>query len=274
MTGNARIVSLVPSLTELICDLGLLDQLVGRTGFCVHPKQLLRAVPKVGGTKTVDLERVRTLMPSHVIVNVDENEKATVDLLRAFVPHIVVTHPIAVADNHALYQQFGELFNARSQATQLSERLHAQIAALNALSFVPRNIVYVIWKAPWMTISTDTYIAKMLASAGLLAMTVPGRSERYPSFEWSQLALAQCDAVLLSSEPYKFTGKHIDSLRAELVTHIKGAARTPLVQLIDGEMTSWYGSRAIAGLQYLRQFRQQLDQQCLTASAPALNASQ
>lgn len=275
MSGNARIVSLVPSLTELICDLGLIDQLVGRTGFCVHPKQLLRAVPKVGGTKTVDIERVRALKPSHVIVNIDENEKPTVELLREFVAHVVVTHPIAIADNLALYQQFGELFNASVKAAQLSERLAAELAALSTSSFAARNVVYIIWKAPWMTISSDTYIAKMLASVGLTTMTLAGRSERYPSFEWSQFALAQCDAVLLSSEPYRFTAKHLDLLACELLVQAvqpSSAVPVPLLRLIDGEMTSWYGSRAIAGLQYLRQFRQQLDQHWPQPRALALNS--
>src|SRR3954468_11368968 len=93
--SSARIVCLVPSITELICDLGLADKLVGRTGFCIHPKEAVRQIAKVGGTKTVDLDKVRSLKPTHVIVNIDENEKPTADALASFVPHLVVTHPLA-----------------------------------------------------------------------------------------------------------------------------------------------------------------------------------
>ncbi len=92
---EARIVSLVPSLTELVCELGLAARLVGRTGFCIHPAATVRAIPKVGGTKDVNIEKIRKLAPTHVLVNIDENEKPTVDLLAQFVPHIVVTHPLA-----------------------------------------------------------------------------------------------------------------------------------------------------------------------------------
>ncbi|UCE32855.1 MAG: cobalamin-binding protein, partial [Burkholderiales bacterium] len=91
---DARIVSLVPSITELLCDLGLADRLVGRTGFCIHPRERLRDVPKVGGTKDVRIERVRALAPTHLIVNIDENDKAIVDEIAAFVPHVLVTHPL------------------------------------------------------------------------------------------------------------------------------------------------------------------------------------
>ena len=104
-----RIVSLVPSLTELVCELGRADWLVGRTGFCIHPRAALARVPKVGGTKTVNVERIRKLAPTHLIVNIDENEKPTVDRLAEFVPNVIVTHPITVDDNFELYQRFGHL---------------------------------------------------------------------------------------------------------------------------------------------------------------------
>src|SRR3954462_4789951 len=102
--GEGRIVSLVPSITELLVDLGLGESLVGRTGFCIHPREIVRRIPKVGGTKDVNLERVRALSPTHAVVNIDENEKPTVDELAKFVPNIVVTHPLAPADNPALYR--------------------------------------------------------------------------------------------------------------------------------------------------------------------------
>ena len=107
---DARIVSLVPSITELVCDLGLAGQLVGRTGFCVHPREQLRAIPKLGGTKDVDIAALRTLAPSHVILNIDENEKPLAAALGQFVPHLVVTHPLGPLDNPPLYRLIGGIF--------------------------------------------------------------------------------------------------------------------------------------------------------------------
>ncbi|MDH5579077.1 MAG: helical backbone metal receptor, partial [Betaproteobacteria bacterium] len=104
MTPSSRIVSLVPSLTELVCALGLGEALVGRTGFCVHPQDVVRRIPKVGGTKDVDLAKVRALEPTHVVLNVDENRKETADELATFVPNLVVTHPLGPLDNLGLYR--------------------------------------------------------------------------------------------------------------------------------------------------------------------------
>src|SRR3954467_12033124 len=113
---GARIVSLVPSITELLCELGLAPQLVGRTGFCIHPAAVVAAIPKVGGTKDVNIEKIRRLAPTHLVVNIDENDKPTVEKLAQFVPHIVVTHPLAPRDNLALARLMGGIFGAREPA--------------------------------------------------------------------------------------------------------------------------------------------------------------
>ena len=130
--SSARIVCLVPSITELLCDLGLADNLVGRTGFCVHPKEAVRHIAKVGGTKTVDLAKVRSLVPSHVIVNIDENEKPAADALATFVPHVVVTHPLAPLDNLALYRLIGGLFGRAGEAESLCSAFHTAYDTLTA----------------------------------------------------------------------------------------------------------------------------------------------
>src|SRR5215469_6170862 len=106
---DARIVSLVPSITELLFALGLEQQIVGRTGFCIHPRERVREVPKVGGTKSVKIDAVRALKPTHVIVNIDENDKPTIDALSSFVPHVVVTHPLTPRDNLSLYALLGAI---------------------------------------------------------------------------------------------------------------------------------------------------------------------
>src|SRR5690606_55549 len=131
-------------------------------------------VPKVGGTKDVDIERVRALAPTHLIVNIDENEKPTVDALAPHVPEIVVTHPIGVEDNIALIGRFGALFERRAQAAELADRFASALAALRARRFAPLPVVYLIWKDPWMTVGPDTFIARMLAEAGMRALSPAG----------------------------------------------------------------------------------------------------
>ncbi|RJF97138.1 helical backbone metal receptor [Noviherbaspirillum saxi] len=243
--ASPRIVSLVPSITELVCDLGLASALVGRTGFCIHPAGTVNAIPKVGGTKDVNIEKIRRLAPTHLIVNIDENEKPTVETLAQFIPHVVVTHPLAPGDNLALYRLLGGIFNAQAQAERLCAAFETEYAALRALpKSPPQTWLYCIWKDPWMTISGDTYIARMMAEIGWQAWTPGGDPARYPRFEWSDAVAHAIDGVLLSSEPYRFTEAHVDALERQIGKP---------VQLVDGEMMSWYGSRAIAGLRYLRQ---------------------
>ena len=130
--ADARIVSLVPSITELVCDLGLAAKLVGRTGFCVHPQQIVRGIPKVGGTKTVDIDKVRALRPTHVILNIDENEKPLAETLAGFVPHLIVTHPLAPLDNLALYRLIGGIFGREREAADLCTTFQGAHDALAA----------------------------------------------------------------------------------------------------------------------------------------------
>ena len=239
---DARIVCLVPSITELLCDLGLAGRLVGRTGFCIHPRDVVAAIPKVGGTKDVNIDKIRRLAPTHVVVNIDENEKPDVDALAEFVPHVVVTHPNAPQDNLHLVRLMGALFGAADAAARWCAGFEAELAALRAAPRGPaRTVLYGIWQDPWMTVSADTYIAAMLAE---LDWRVPAlEDERYPRFAWSRALVEGLDAVLLSTEPYRFTQDHADALERQLGIP---------VLLVDGEMMSWYGTRALAGLRYLR----------------------
>ncbi len=250
----ARIASLVPSLTELLFAMDLGEQVVARTGYCIHPRGAVDRVPKVGGTKTVNLEKLRRLAPTHVLVNVDENEKPTVERIAAFGPEIVVTHPIEVGDNADIYRDLGQRFDRLPQSQALVGALDAALREVRAQHFAPRRVLYLIWKDPWMTVSAPTYIARMLAEVGLEAVA-PGADPalRYPSLDWDRLDRSAFDAVLLSSEPYSFGEADVAALRAD-----PRLAGKP-VSTIDGEMVSWYGSRAIAGLRYLLEFRRTLE---------------
>jgi len=188
LAGNEtpRIVSLVPSLTELLCDLGLADALVGRTGFCIHPAETVRGIAKVGGTKDVNIEKIRRLAPTHLVVNIDENEKPTVEALAAFVPVVIVTHPLDPRDNPGLYRLLGGIFGADDAAARLCAAFEQEYAALAALPPAPASrVLYCIWQDPWMTVSRDTYIARMLALAGMRQWQAPDEQRRYPVFTWS-----------------------------------------------------------------------------------------
>jgi ABC-type Fe3+-hydroxamate transport system substrate-binding protein len=244
---DARIVSLVPSITELLCDLGLAQQVVGRTGFCIHPAGVVQGIAKVGGTKDVNLEKIRKLAPTHVVVNIDENEKPTVDKLAEFVPNVVVTHPLVPQDNLALARLMGGIFGAGEAAARWCADFERELAALRALGRGPaRTVLYCIWQDPWMSVSAQTYIAAMLSELGWKVPPLAPDGTRYPRFAWSDELVSQLDAVLLSTEPYRFTEEHADALERQLGIP---------VFLVDGEMMSWYGSRALAGLRYLREVR-------------------
>jgi ABC-type Fe3+-hydroxamate transport system substrate-binding protein len=247
LAPDARIVSLVPSITELLCELGLAPQLVGRTGFCIHPAGVVKGIAKVGGTKDVNLGKIRQLAPTHVVVNIDENEKPTVDALAAFVPHIVVTHPLAPRDNLDLARLLGGIFGAGAQAEAWCAQFEQAWAQLqSAPKGPPANVLYCIWQDPWMSISADTYIARMMAEIGW--RTPQLGAARYPVFSWSDALVDSIDGVLLSTEPYRFTQAHADALEKQIGKP---------VHLVDGEMMSWYGSRAVAGLDYVRALAQQ-----------------
>jgi ABC-type Fe3+-hydroxamate transport system substrate-binding protein len=248
---SARIVSLVPSITELICDLGLAGKLAGRTGFCVHPRETLKRIPKVGGTKDVNLAKVRALAPTHVVLNIDENEKPAAEALAQFVPHLIVTHPLGPLDNPPLYRLIGGIFGREHAAEALCaqfEQAHAALAGA-ARAWPRQCVLYLIWKNPWMAVGRDTYISRSLALAGW--DTVPANATaRYPQVKLDQALLQHAELVLLPSEPYRFRERDLAELRALPAMNAKAVA------LIDGEMASWYGSRAIAGMDYLRGLRQ------------------
>ncbi|CUB00444.1 helical backbone metal receptor [Thiomonas bhubaneswarensis] len=262
---QARIASLVPSLTETLFALGLQAQIVARTGFCIHPRDQVGAVPKVGGTKDVHLDALRSLRPSHVLVNVDENTRDTVEALRRFVPQVIVTHPQTPEDNLALFDLLGAAFAGVPGVPERAAALRkAMRLALDSLPPTPppHHALYLIWRQPWMTVARDTYISRSLAAVGLHTLPdvrggdglhQPG-STRYPAFDWSADWLTQVDTVLLSSEPYRFGPRHADEVRELLARR----GLHPAVHCIPGEWASWYGVRTIDGLRQLAAFSSRL----------------
>jgi len=243
---GARIVSLVPSITELLFDLGLGGALVGRTAFCVHPADRIKSVRSVGGTKQVNFDKLRRAAPTHVIVNIDETPRDLAEEIARMGITVVVTHPIEVRDNIALYHLIGGLFDRETEAEALAARFEDAYAGVQkAAETLPvRRVLYLIWKEPWMTVSADTYIARMLA---LIGWATIGHDPdiRYPSIEMSETLLEETDLVLFSSEPFPFSDRHVADFAEAFPHHVAKAHQ------IDAQMTSWYGSRVIAGLRYL-----------------------
>jgi ABC-type Fe3+-hydroxamate transport system substrate-binding protein len=241
-----RIASLVPSLTELLFALGLGPWVVARTGFCIRPADAVAAVPKVGGTKDVNLAKLRRLQPTHVLVNIDENRAETAAALREFVPQVIVTHPCAPCDVDALIAQLAEAFadapGVPERAAALRAELQRELRATHPGPDVP--VLYLIWRDPWMTVARDTYISHLLACAGW--RTLPASdggaqgAARYPRLRGDEAWLADVREALLSSEPYAFDTSHLAQAQA-----LCPSAR---VRLVDGELLSWYGPRTAAGL--------------------------
>jgi ABC-type Fe3+-hydroxamate transport system substrate-binding protein len=251
-----RIASLVPSLTELLVALGLKPHIVARTGFCIHPAEAVRDIPKVGGTKDVNLAKLRRLAPTHLLVNVDENRLDTVRAIEAWPvserPLIVVTHPLGPADNLVLIDQvaaeFASIDGVRQRAAELKAELAHELASA-PMHNATRNVLYLIWRDPWMTVARDTYIARMLMHVNwrTLPDAIGGDSgaARYPVVHGDEAWLADVQEVLLSTEPYSFSDEHMAPAQR--------LCPNASVRLIDGELVSWYGPRAAAGLRYLRE---------------------
>jgi ABC-type Fe3+-hydroxamate transport system substrate-binding protein len=255
VTSTPRIVSLVPSITELLVDLGLGGYLVGRTGFCIHPARVVHSIPKVGGTKDVNLTKLKALQPTHVIVNVDENTLPVTAALREFVPRVIVTHPLTPQDNIPLIDQLlsefaiysGASCAINSPANALKEQIAAQLLKLKSMQQTEKRVLYLIWRKPWMTVARDTYISRMLGLIGWQTwpdvMGGETGAARYPQLTGDEPWLPQIQRVLLSSEPYSFNASHSEEVQSWLPQ--------ANVQLVDGEMLSWYGSRSVKGLAYL-----------------------
>ena len=250
-----RIASLVPSLTELVFALGLGERLVARTGFCVHPGDAVGKVPKVGGTKDVNLVKLRRLAPTHVLANVDENRRETIDAIEAWgadAPKIVVTHPRDPVDNLALVDQLAAAFAGEpglaERAGGLREAMAGELAATRPAGRPARLVLYLIWRDPWMTVARDTYLSRMLARIAwrTLPDAVGGYAgaARYPALTGKERWLGDVERVLLSSEPFAFQDRHL--------AEVSALCPDARVQRVDGELLGWYGVRALAGLRYLR----------------------
>lgn len=208
---------------------------------------------KVGGTKDVNLARLRELAPTHVLLNIDENTLATYEAVQAFVPHCVVTHPLGPGDVTALIDQLAQAFGSEAGVAARAAALQAELAAALTLAppKPPRSVLYLIWRGPWMTVARDTYISRLLAHAGFDTLPEVEGGERgaarYPALAADDPLWRTVDEVWLSSEPYRFDETDLAEVQA--------LAPQARVRLVDGELCSWWGARTAAGLAYARSLR-------------------
>lgn len=236
-----RIVSLCPSQTELLFTLGLGSRVVGATQWCIHPAEQMAHVVRVGGTKKVNLRKVAALQPDFILCEMEENTPEMVAALEQIAP-VFVTRVENVADAVQMILDIGSVTGTAIASHALAEDISSGFAALQQATTTPRRVAYLIWKEPWMAAGPRTYIHDVLAHCGWTNVFAHHSGSRYPSFDLAELQALTPGVVLLSSEPYTFTAAHV----AEL------SALFPEVRLVDGELFSWYGSRMLLALPYLR----------------------
>lgn len=240
-----RIVSLCPSLTELVFDLERGHDLVGITTYCVHPADRVGAVEKVGGTKDPDVARIVELRPDLVLLNEEENRREDADALReaGVACHVSFPRDVhgtaeMVRDIGAALDRSGEAAGIAADILQRAERVRGAVGGKGAVRWA-----YLIWRKPWMTVNADTFVDALLSLAGGVNVFAD-RTERYPAITVEELAGANPDVVLAADEPFPFEDKHLDEL-----ARLTGLDRERFV-VVDGEYLSWHGSRTPDGIDY------------------------
>ncbi len=241
-----RIISLVPSQTELLWHLGLYEETVGITKFCIHPKEWYTSKTRVGGTKQVNIKKIFELEPDLIICNKEENVKEQIDVLAE-------KYPVFVSDI-STYKQAMQAITAIASIT--NKTAEAALLIQNIEASFEKNIAnkgnitaaYLIWKSPYMTVGGDTYISDMMRIAGF--ENVFKNKFRYPEISLEELKQLNPTLVLLSSEPYPFKEKHIQEIKQTLPD--------TKILLVDGEMFSWYGSRMLYAAEYFNKLQAQI----------------
>jgi ABC-type Fe3+-hydroxamate transport system substrate-binding protein len=223
-----KVISLVPSITEALFDLGLTEnEVIGRTKFCIHPKEKVKNIPIIGGTKNLNIEKIRSLQPDLILANKEENVKEQVEtLMEDF--KVTVTHVETIEDNYYLLKNLGNTFHKEETAKAYNLKIYE---ILNQTKInIKIKAAYLIWKNPYMTIGSDTFIHHILTEIGF--ENVFKDQTRYPEIQTKDLA--EADVIMLSSEPFPFKEKHIEEL--------KMFYPEKKIMIVDGEAFSWYGT--------------------------------
>lgn len=240
-----RIISLVPSQTELLYDLGLRDEVVGITKFCLHPEEWFRNKTRVGGTKTYDFEKIKTLAPDLIIGNKEENEQEQIESLMNQYP-VWMSDIYTLADAMEMISKLGEMLGRSAQAIELISKIENAFLKFDLfvkqIQPVPKKVAYFIWRKPYMIAAENTFIHYLLLKCGFINAFPPGLYSRYPEVNPEQLKEANPDVIFLSSEPYPFKEKH--------VAEFQEICKTATIRTVDGELFSWYGSRLLHAPSY------------------------
>ncbi|KFF13037.1 iron ABC transporter [Chryseobacterium soli] len=223
-----KVISLVPSITEALFDLGLTEnEVIGRTKFCIHPKEKVKNVPIIGGTKNINIEKIKSLKPDLILANKEENIKEQVEALMDDCK-VIVTNVETIEDNYYLLKQLGHLFHKEEKAQIFNLKTYEVLNQAKIDSSI--KVAYLIWNNPYMTVGSDTFIHRILSEIGF--ENIFNHTTRYPEIKAEDLA--EADVIMLSSEPFPFKEKHI----AEL----KGVYTDKKIMIVDGEAFSWYGT--------------------------------
>ena len=241
MTSKSlRIISTVPSITELLYDLNLEDQVVGITKFCVHPEKWYRSKPRIGGTKTLHIDKIKALEPDLIIANKEENTKEQIEELMDYC-EVIVTNIVTIQDNLNLI----EMLATKLDREEIGNELKSQLRSLWKHILQPTvfvSTIYLIWKDPYMTVGGDTFINHMITNLGFTNLY--SNQLRYPQITIEEMKALNPQLIMLSSEPFPFKEKHIEALQNELPD--------AKILLVDGEAFSWYGTRIIKKEKYLK----------------------
>ncbi|GGI23525.1 helical backbone metal receptor [Pedobacter mendelii] len=244
-----RIISLVPSQTELLFDLGLDKEIIGLTKFCIHPIEKFAERTKVGGTKKLNIELIKDLKPDLIIGNKEENTQSDIEELAENCP-VWMSDIFTLDDAMKTITEIGELVDRSPEASYLNHLIAAGFTDLKTLAIqnsIDKRVAYLIWRKPYMAVGKNTFIDNVLVTNG---MTNVINQERYPEVTLAELETTNCELILLSSEPYPFKEKHIEEIQMA-IPDVK-------VMLVDGEMFSWYGSRLVKAVQYFFEFQKEL----------------
>jgi ABC-type Fe3+-hydroxamate transport system substrate-binding protein len=250
-----RIVSLVPSQTELLADLGLEKEVIAITKFCIHPEEWFRSKERIGGTKILKLEKIISLHADIIIGNKEENERSQVEQLMQ-TEKVWMSDIKNLRDACEMIRQVGVLTEKKEKAENIAAEIEKRFAAFRekVKSLPEKRVAYFIWKNPWMAAGHDTFISEMLRECRMKNVFSETQG-RYPEITLSELKDAQPEIILLSSEPYPFKEKHIEELQQ--------SCPESKILLVDGEMFSWYGSRLLKSPAYFEKLLQKLTAQKL-----------
>lgn len=252
-THPMRIISLVPSQTELLFYLGLVKEVVGITKFCVHPHVMFKTKPRVGGTKKYNFEKIKSLEPDLIIGNKEENDQAQIELLEKEYS-VWMSDIFNLEDALDMILEIGKIINKKSAAETLIEKIMVSFQqseqVIKQLIHRPK-VAYFIWKKPTMVAASQTFIHEMLQIAGF--ENIFATESRYPQISDIQLAEAKPEVILLSSEPFPFKEKHVKEIQA--------VCPDADIKLVDGEIFSWYGNRLLLAGPYFKELRLNIEKQ-------------